>query len=65
MPRPSEPWAGREAGLHPDVAWGRTVMRDYGWPDQVFTTHYHGDDSEPPMLATGRQQETQDPVGGG
>jgi hypothetical protein len=28
-------------------------MRDYGWPDQVFTTHYHGDDSELPMLAAG------------
>jgi hypothetical protein len=28
-------------------------MRDYGWPDQVFTTHYHGDDSELPMLVAG------------
>ena len=38
MSRPSEPWASREAGRHTDVAWGGTVMRDYGWPDQVFTT---------------------------
>ena len=33
--------------------WQAASTKDYGWLGQVITKHYHGDDSELPVLAAG------------
>src|SRR5215211_6405730 len=35
------------------AAWQAAYIRDYAWLGEVITKHYHGDDSELPVLAAG------------
>jgi phosphoserine phosphatase len=45
--------ADQDPGLRTRQPWQAAYTRDYGWLSQVITSHYHGDDNELPVLATG------------
>jgi len=45
--------ADQDPGLRTHQPWQAAYTRDYGWLGQVITSHYHGDDSELPVLASG------------
>jgi phosphoglycolate phosphatase-like HAD superfamily hydrolase len=45
--------ADQDPELRTRQPWQAAYTRDYGWLGQVITNHYHGDDSELPVLAAG------------
>jgi phosphoserine phosphatase len=45
--------AEQDPGLRTRQPWQAAHTRDYGWLGEVITKHYHGDDSELPVLAAG------------
>jgi len=45
--------ADQDPGLRDRQPWQAAYTRDYAWLGEVITQHYHGDDSELPVLATG------------
>jgi phosphoserine phosphatase len=45
--------ADQDPELRTRQPWQAAYTRDYGWLGQVITKHYHGDDSELPVLAAG------------
>ena len=45
--------ADEDPGLRTRQPWQAAYTRDYGWLGQVLTKHYHGDDSQLPVLAAG------------
>jgi hypothetical protein len=45
--------ADQDPTLRTRQPWQAAYDRDYGWLGQVITKHYHGDDSELPVLAAG------------
>jgi hypothetical protein len=45
--------AEEDAGLRTRQPWKAAYTRDYGWLADVLAKHYHGDDSELPVLAAG------------
>jgi phosphoserine phosphatase len=45
--------AEQDPELRTRQPWQAAYTRDYGWLGQVITKHYHGDDSELPVLAAG------------
>jgi phosphoglycolate phosphatase-like HAD superfamily hydrolase len=45
--------AGQDPGLRDRQPWQAAYTRDYAWLGDVITKHYHGDDSELPVLAAG------------
>jgi hypothetical protein len=45
--------ADQDPGLRTRQPWQAAYTRDYGWLGEVITKHYHGDDSELPVLAAG------------
>jgi phosphoserine phosphatase len=45
--------ADQDPALRTRQPWQAAYTRDYGWLGEVITKHYHGDDSELPVLAAG------------
>jgi phosphoserine phosphatase len=45
--------AEQDQSLRTRQPWRAAYTRDYGWLGQVITKHYHGDDSDLPVLAAG------------
>jgi phosphoserine phosphatase len=45
--------ADQDPALRTRQPWQAAYTRDYGWLGGVITRHYHGDDSELPVLAAG------------
>jgi phosphoserine phosphatase len=45
--------ADQDPTLRTRQPWQAAYTRDYGWLGEVITKHYHGDDSELPVLAAG------------
>jgi phosphoserine phosphatase len=45
--------ADQDPSLRGRQPWQAASTKDYGWLGQVITKHYHGDDSELPVLAAG------------
>src|SRR5215204_6790273 len=45
--------AGQDPGLRDRQPWQAAYTRDYAWLGDVIAKHYHGDDSELPVLAAG------------
>jgi hypothetical protein len=45
--------ADQDPALRTRQPWQAAYTRDYGWLGEVLTKHYHGDDSELPVLAAG------------
>jgi phosphoserine phosphatase len=45
--------ADQDPALRTRQPWQAAYTRDYGWLGEVITEHYHGDDSELPVLAAG------------
>jgi phosphoserine phosphatase len=45
--------AERDPGLRDRQPWQAAYTRDYDWLGQLITRHYHGDDSELPVVAAG------------
>jgi phosphoserine phosphatase len=45
--------ADQDPSLRNRQPWQAAYTRDYGWLGEVITKHYHGDDSELPVLAAG------------
>jgi phosphoserine phosphatase len=45
--------AEQDPALQTRQPWQAAYTRDYGWLGEVLTKHYHGDDSELPVLAAG------------
>jgi phosphoserine phosphatase len=45
--------ADQDPELRTRQPWQAAYTKDYGWLGQVITRHYHGDDSELPVLAVG------------
>ncbi|HET6751523.1 MAG TPA: HAD family hydrolase [Actinomycetes bacterium] len=45
--------ADQDPALRTRQPWQAAYTRDYGWLGGVITKHYHGDDSELPVLAAG------------
>ena len=45
--------ADQDPPLRTRQPWQAAYDRDYGWLGQVITKHYHGDDSDLPVLAAG------------
>jgi len=45
--------AEQDPALRTRQPWQAAYTRDYGWLGEVITKHYHGDDSELPVLAAG------------
>jgi hypothetical protein len=45
--------AEQDPALRTRQPWQAAYDRDYGWLGEVITSHYHGDDSELPVLAAG------------
>jgi hypothetical protein len=45
--------ADQDPALRTRQPWQAAYDRDYGWLGEVITKHYHGDDSDLPVLAAG------------
>jgi phosphoserine phosphatase len=45
--------ADQDPALRTRQPWQAAYTKDYGWLGEVITKHYHGDDSELPVLAAG------------
>jgi len=45
--------AEQDPALRTRQPWQAAYTRDYGWLGEVITKHYHGDDSDLPVLAAG------------
>ena len=45
--------ADQDPELRDRQPWQAAYTRDYSWLGEVITKHYHGDDSELPVLAAG------------
>ena len=45
--------AEQDPALRTRQPWQAASTRDYGWLGEVITKHYHGDDSDLPVLAAG------------
>jgi phosphoserine phosphatase len=45
--------AEQDPALRTRQPWQAAYTRDYGWLGEVLTKHYHGDDSDLPVLAAG------------
>jgi hypothetical protein len=45
--------ADQDPELRTRQPWQAAYTRDYGWLGQVITRHYHGDDTDLPVLAAG------------
>jgi hypothetical protein len=45
--------ADQDPTLRTRQPWQAAYTKDYGWLGEVLTKHYHGDDSELPVLAAG------------
>jgi hypothetical protein len=45
--------ADQDPALRTRQPWQAAYDQDYGWLGEVLTKHYHGDDSELPVLAAG------------
>ena len=45
--------ADQDPALRTRQPWQAAYTRDYGWLGEVITKHYHGDDSDLPVLAAG------------
>src|SRR5215211_5231812 len=45
--------ADQDPALRARQPWQAAYTREYGWLSDVITKHYHGDDSELPVLAAG------------
>jgi phosphoserine phosphatase len=45
--------AEQDPALRTRQPWQAAYTRDYGWLNDVITKHYHGDDSDLPVLAAG------------
>ena len=45
--------ADQDPALRTRQPWQAAYTREYGWLSEVITKHYHGDDSDLPVLAAG------------
>jgi hypothetical protein len=45
--------ADQDPALRTRQPWQAAYTKDYGWLGEVITKHYHGDDSDLPVLAAG------------